>query len=98
MSKLGDNILKLEGFGFYVTFVNSNIFINKLLPGSEEPTLSSDKCIIWDKLEDPPNQEFLNLINARFKLNLKLTDYNKFMKIKEIRSYMKQQKEMESNE
>jgi hypothetical protein len=90
---IGSNIIKLEGYGLYVTYIDSEVFISEMLAGSGHPNLDPDGCISWDKLFDPPNQKFLNLVNARFGTSLTMNDFGKVMRISDIKGYVAQQKE-----
>ena len=89
---LGSNIIKLEGYGLYVTCIDEEIYVCEMIPHSGLPTLDPDKCINWDKLEDPPNQKFLNIINARFDKCLVMHDFGKPMSIRDIKSHTEQQR------
>ena len=89
---LGSNIIKLEGYGLYVTCIDDEIHVCNMIPSSGLPTLDPDKCISWDKLEDPPNQRFLNLVNARFGTCLVMHDFGGIMSITDIKSHSEQQR------
>jgi hypothetical protein len=89
---IGSNIIKLEGYGLYVTYINSNVYVCNIIPRSGLPELDPDGCISWEKLTDPPNQKFLNLVNARYGLSLIMTNYDKSMSIRDIRDHITTQK------
>lgn len=95
---LGSNIIKLDGYGVYVTYMDSNVYICDITMPSGHPKLDPDSCIEWTELEDPPNQKFLNLINARFSVSLTMTDYGKTMKISEIKEHSEIQKALSKEE
>ena len=78
-----NNILKLEGFGVYVTYVDEKVYISELNDRGY-PTLDPDGCIEWTELKDPPNKTFLDTINKHFKLKLTLYDYHKYMSISQL--------------
>jgi hypothetical protein len=86
MIQIGKNIIKLEGFGVYVTLIDNVIYTSDITP-SGHPTLDRDGCINWDELLDPPNQQFLNLVNAHFGISKTMRSYGKPMSISEIREY-----------
>ena len=90
---IGSNIIKLEGYGLYVTYIDGEVFISEMIARSGHPHLDPDGCISWDKLEDPPNQKFLNLINAKFGTCFTMNDFGKIMKVSDIKGHVKQQKE-----
>ena len=90
---IGSNIIKLEGYGLYVTVIDSEAYICPMVPHSGLPELDPDKNIEWSKLEDPANQMFLNLVNARFDTSFLMTQYGASMNIKDIKSHIVQQKE-----
>ena len=92
---IGSNIIKLEGYDLYVTYIDSIIYISEMVSRSGHPHLDPDGCISWDKLEDPPNQRFLNLVNAKFGTCLTMNDFGKVMKISDIKEHVAQQKEAE---
>ena len=91
---IGSNIMKLEGYGLYVTYIDSEIFISEMVARSGHPVLDPDGCISWEKLVDPPNQAFLNLVNAKFEISLTMNDFGKMMKISDVKAHVKQQKAM----
>lgn len=93
MSRLNNNILKLEGFGVYVTYVYNKVYISEIQK-SGGPSLDPDGCIEWEELKDPPNQEFLNTINKCWGLKLTMSDYGKYMSISECLWYVKNLKEL----
>jgi len=90
---IGSNIIKLEGYGLYVTVIDSEAYICPMVPHSGLPELDPDKNIEWSKLEDPANQMFLNLVNAKFGTSFLMTQYGASMNIKDIKSHIVQQKE-----
>jgi len=89
---IGSNIIKLEGYGLYVTCIDSKIYISEMVPHSGLPTLDPDKNIEWNDLKDPPNQKFLNLVNAKFETSLTMHKFNKSMTLTDIKTHMQQQK------
>ena len=91
---IGSNIMKLEGYGLYVTYIDSEVYISEIVAQTGHPRLDPDKCIEWVKLDDPPNQKFLNLINARFETSLSMNDFGKVMKISEVKEYVVEQREI----
>jgi len=92
---IGSNIIKLIGYGLYVTVIDSDAYICPMVPHSGLPKLDPDKNIEWSKLEDPANQAFLNLVNAKFGTSFLMTQYGKSMNIKDIKSHIVQQKTSE---
>ncbi len=95
---IGSNIIKLEGYGLYVTYIDSKIYICEIVPHSGLPTLDPDKNIEWSDLKDPPNQRFLNIVNARFETSLVMHNFNKPMSITDIKTHMQQQKATKKDE
>ena len=93
---LGSNIIKLEGYGLYVTVIDSDVYICPMVPHSGLPELDPDKNIEWTKLEDPDNQMFLNLVNAKFGTSFVMTQYDKSMNIHDIKSHIVQQKKIKA--
>jgi len=91
---IGSNIIKLEGYDLYVTYIDSIVYISEMISRSGHPQLDPDGCINWDKLEEPPNQRFLNLVNAKFGTSLTMNDFGKIMKISEMKEYVIEQKKM----
>lgn len=87
---IGNNILKLEGYGVYVTYIDGKVFTSRIINGGY-PKLDPDGCIEWDELTDPDNQDFLNIINARWKIGLSMPNFGKTMSIKDIKNYQKVQ-------
>ena len=87
------NIIKLEGFGVYVTLVDGKVYVSNITTKGG-PILDADGCIEWDELKNPDNQEMLNEINKAFNLKLKLSDFGKYMSISECLWYVKNLKEM----
>ena len=94
---LGSNIIKLEGYGVYVTMLDFTLYTSAINDKTGGPTLDPDSCIIWDALADPPNQEFLNITNEKFGLNQLMTDYGGHMSMKDIRSYIVANKSRKEN-
>lgn len=90
---IGSNIIKLEGYGLYVTYIDSDLYTCPMLGETGHPRLDQDKCIDWEELTDPPNQEFLNLCNDRFETGFTMNSYNKAMSISDIKTHMQQQKD-----
>jgi len=95
---IGSNIIKLEGYGLYVTYIDSKVYISVMVPKSGLPTLDPDKNIEWNELEEPSNQKFLNLINARFETSFTMNDFGKLMSISDVKEHVRQQKEMKKDE
>lgn len=87
------NIIKLEGYGVYVTLVDDKIFISEIDLKNEGPTLDPDHCIQWDEVEEVPNQKFLNLVNANFGTAFTVRDFGGAMTISEIKEFTQLQKE-----
>jgi hypothetical protein len=87
--EIGGNILKLEGYGLFVTVVDGRIYTSQMEHKSGHPKLDPDGGIEWEELTDPPNQQFLNIINAKWGLALTMLDYDKIMKVSEIVKYGK---------
>ena len=92
---IGSNIIKLEGYGLYVTYIDSEMFISEMLSHSGHPELDPDGCISWSPLIDPPTQNFLNLVNSKFGTSLTMNSFGKIMKVSDILGHVKQQKETE---
>lgn len=69
------SILKLEGYGTYATYLDNKIWVSPIVPQTGGPTLDADDCVEWSELEETPNQNFLNIINAEFGCSVKLTDF-----------------------
>lgn len=88
-----NNIIKLEGYGLYVTYIDGDIYVCEIVPHSGLPTLDPDGCIEWSKLENPANQKFLNLVNANFETSFTMNNFGGTMAISDIKSHVKQQKE-----
>jgi len=84
---VGDNIIKLEGYGVYVTMLDYTLYISKIDPNTGGPTLDPDLCIIWDVLTDPDNQDFLNITNEKFGLDQTMMDYGKSMHLRDLLKY-----------
>jgi len=91
---LGSNIIKLEGYGIYVTCIDSNLYVCPMQGKLGHPKLDGDKCIEWEELEDPDNQAFLDLCNERFKTSFTMNNFDKHMSLSEIKGHVKQQKDM----
>jgi len=94
---IGSNIIKLEGFGLYVTYIDSDLYSCPMLGPSGHPRLDQDRCIDWEKLEEAPNQEFLNLCNRRFKTCYTMPDFGGVMSISDIKNHSKIQKEIKKD-
>ncbi len=92
---IGSNIIKLEGYGLYVTYIDGEVYTSEMVSHSGHPHLDPDGCISWDKLTDPPNQKFLNLVNAKFTISLTMNAFGKLMKVSDIKGHIAQQKEAE---
>ena len=90
---IGSNMIKLEGYGLYVTYIDDEIYVCEMIPKSGLPKMDPDKCIEWTKLESPPNQKFLNLINARFELALTMNHFDEAMTVRDTKEHAEQQKE-----
>lgn len=74
--KVHDNIIKLEGFGIYVTHIDKKLWscdIDK----RGYPKLDPDNCIEWEPLLGPVNDELLCIINAQFKTAFTHSDIEK---------------------
>ena len=93
---IGSNIIKLEGFGLYITLIDDKLYQCEIIPKSGHPKLDADMCIDWEEMLDPPNQEFLNLVNRRYELSLTMNSFNKPMRIRDIKSHMQVQKEIKN--
>ncbi|RLI66032.1 MAG: hypothetical protein DRO67_01760 [Candidatus Asgardarchaeum californiense] len=74
MNKI-EGILKLEGYGTYVTYLEDKIWVSPIVPETGGPTLDADDCIEWTELKKPPNQNFLNIVNDEFGSSVKYTDF-----------------------
>lgn len=90
MGTIDNNVLKLEGYGVYVSVVDGKLYESPIDPRTNWPTLDKDKCIDWTETNDPPNQEFLNLINEHFGCEFTMIDFGKPMKISEIKALNRQ--------
>jgi hypothetical protein len=88
-----NNILKLKGFGLWVTYVDGKVHTSEMNVAGI-PKLDPDGCIDWEELKDPPNQEFLNEINRYWALKLKMSDFGKPMSVNECLWYVKNLKEI----
>lgn len=91
--KIGDNILKLEGYGLYVTIIDGELWECPIVPVSGGPTLDANNCIEWTKCSDPPNQKFLNIVNAEFGVNFTLNHFDKAMTVYDVMSFAKAKRE-----
>ena len=89
-----NQILKLEGFGLYATYVDGKVHISEL-DKNGYPKLDPDGCVEWEELKDPPNQEFLSELNKQWGLKLKMSDYGCHMSISECLWYVKNLRERE---
>jgi hypothetical protein len=98
MIELGQNIIRLDGYGVYVTVVDGKAHISEIMPDGSCPTLDPDGCIDWTELTDPDNQQFLEIINDKFGLDLIMTDFDKNMSVREILNHVKVQEEREKKE
>lgn len=96
MFQISKNIIKLEGFGVYVTFID-NVLYTSEITATGHPTLDRDGCIDWEELTDPPNQQFLNLANAHFGISKTMHNYGKPMSVSGIREYSKFKKPEQEN-
>jgi len=72
-----EGILKLEGYGTYATYLDGKIWVSPIVPETNGPTLDADDCIEWSELEVPPNQKFLNIVNAEFGISVKAIDFSR---------------------
>jgi len=72
-----DGILKLEGYGTYTTYLDGKIWVSPIVLQTNGPTLDADNCIEWSELEEPPNQDFLNIVNAEFGVFVQNSDFDK---------------------
>lgn len=88
MKEIGSNTIKLDGYGVYVTCLNKKPQICLIDAKTGGPTKDRDGCMEYTELEDPPNQKFLNILNARFDLCLTMQDYGKSMTLREIREHV----------
>jgi len=81
---ISSNVIKLEGYGVYVTYINSRVMVCDILPSTGQSTMNKHGFIKWRRLKEPPNQEFLDLINEKFELGLKMSDFvkNLFVPVK----------------
>lgn len=70
-----NGILKLEGYGTYVTYLDKKVWISPIVPRTNGPTLDADGCIDWSELDIPPNQSFLNIVNAEFGCAVEINDF-----------------------
>ena len=95
---IGSNIIKLEGYGLYVTYLDSNLYVCPMLGNSGHPRLDADKCIDWDELKDPDNQAFLDVCNEKYETSFTMNDYGKHMSITEMKGHVKQQEDMKDGE
>lgn len=89
MKTLNENIIKLEGYGVYVTVIDEKILTSDIDLKTGGPTFDPDRCIEWEELKEPANQDFLNLINIAFNKTYKLSDFTGMMSLKDIKSYQK---------
>ena len=89
MEDLGSDTIKLEGYGVYVTCINKEPQVCLIDPGTGGPTKDRDGCMEYTELTDPPNQKFLNIINAKFSLCLTMQDFGEYMSLREIRDHIK---------
>ncbi len=87
------NVLKMEGFGVFVTYIDGKVWTSDIQPKGHAE-LDPNDCIVWHELTDPPNQEFLNAVNEHWGLTLKTSDYGKYMSISECLWYVKNLKEV----
>jgi hypothetical protein len=90
------NILKLSGYGVYVTSIDGNLFICEMVPRSGGPTLDPDNCIEWSPLEEPSNQKFLNLCNAKFETCFTMSDFGGYMSLGDIKGHVRTQEMSEA--
>lgn len=95
---LGNNIIKLEGYGLYVTYIYSNIYVCDIVLPASVPILDPDGCIEWTELKDPPNQKFLNLVNAEFGTCFTMSNFGKPMSLTDIKEHAKVQKALKERE
>jgi len=70
-----NGIVKLEGYGTYATYIDKKIWVSSIVPRTGGPTLDANDCIEWSELKKPPNQNFLNIINAEFGCSVKIVDF-----------------------
>lgn len=92
-TKVSDNILKLEGYGVYITVVDKKLFESPINPKTGGPSLDPDDCVEWTEVTEPPNQAFLNLVNAKFETSFLLTDFGFYLSVGDIKSIMKADKD-----
>lgn len=93
VKKIGENILKLEGYGLYVTLLDGELWECPIVPQTGGPTLGKDKCFEWSECLEPPNQRFLNIINAELGTSFTMYKFKKFMSISDIKEYAQAKKE-----
>jgi hypothetical protein len=94
---IGSNIIKLEGYGIYVTYIDSEYYMCEMLTSSGLPPLDPDGCIDWDPFKDPANQKLLNIMNARFGTCLTMPDFGLTMGIRDIKEHSRVQKEIKGS-
>lgn len=95
--KIGGNILKLEGYGLYVTIIDGRLWECPIIPATDGPTLDMDRCIEWTKCLNPPNQKFLNIINAEFEVSFTMRSFGKPMTVGEIVKFGRAQRGTKAN-
>ena len=93
MIEISKNIIKLDGYGVYVTMIDGEVYTSDTDATGSYPTLDPDGGISWDKLEDPPNQQFLEIVNDKWETELNMTDYDKPMSVGQIRWFVKNLRE-----
>ena len=86
-------MIKLEGFGVYVTMLDDKVYISEIDPKTNGPTLDPDKCVLWDEMTNPPNQAFLCYVNDKFGTSLSMSNYGKYLSVNEIRWAVKNMRE-----
>lgn len=97
VKRVGQNILKLEGYGLYVTLIDGKLWECPIVPQTSGPTLGKDRCFEWTECLDPPNQRFLNIVNAELGASFTMYGFDKRMTVREIISFGRAKKEAKAN-
>ncbi len=97
VKKIGGNILKLEGYGLYVTVIEGKIWECPIVPVTDGPVLDPDGCIEWTECSNPPNQKFLNIVNAELGVSFNMYNFGKPMTVSEIVRFGRAKKEAKAN-
>jgi hypothetical protein len=93
---IGSNIIKLEGYGLYVTYIDKELYVCPMQGNSGHPRLDGDKCIDWEALTEPDNQAFLDLCNERYGTDFTMNNYGKNMSISDVKSHVASQKRIKN--